>query len=768
MIICSLISQTAFALVDIEGSRSPVKVNDFFNWTTILPADFAASQYTISSGGFYKLSGNATVTTGSGTGSINITGNQVVLDLNGAAITGNDTSGIAINIAAGVKEVTIRNGSILNTSSSNAFNSAIAIGAGAAKIRIEDMTIMDCKHADGAIKMIGTSGASTTIKDVTLENVSIIGGTVGTAFTHINGDYIHGLTLNNVHSRNGANSTSGTLSGIKIQNSNSIVGTNVSSINHTGIADTFGVELISCNNVAFSNLDLSHNNGATGANTTGIKCTSCNNVKLDGVSISNLVNAKYGVWVVTSTDVILNNAKISGCASGTAAALTAILLDNSHSVKIKNSSIANNSGTTHFTGIKTSTASCKNILIDNIELASNTAVAGNCYGIHLDATLFCSILNSTIAQNDCSSTADSAFHVRGIFADGATVAAVNNLLIDNCNVSGNSRISTATNATSTVAGIWLNTVGNCTITNTNCNLNQGSAQAFGIYVVATHGLVLQDCLCNNNAAGVTGSAETGGIAALPSAGLYLWKSHGALVKNCQFIGNKSGNKNPGLGTGNGGPVTGTSIINVLISCSGFGIANVGESTSILNVGNTFINCIGKRNGTQISDATLATEGSGAVPPKYQGTGSARRCWESEAIEAGAIEQNTNGSHYIDCTFEANGLSKFVTSYGLCISNGIASKVEAPKISFCRINSNGFYGLFDNNPTTVAIVEGTNIANNGNTNTVAVATTAAETTRNWNVLNGTSMYQSVSNTDFSTVGIQANAKVNWNVTSTAAA
>lgn len=765
-IICAVFSQQT-SKAEAAETRSPVKINDHFGYTVILPADISTSSYAISSGGFYKLSANAT-SNGTGAGAINISGDQTIVDLNGAAITASAVGGIAINVANDTTEVTIKNGSIISGTGSNAFTTAIQVGTGVSRLRLENLTIEGCVDANGAIKMVG--GSSSPIVDVTLEDVRLIGGTAATAAKHINGRFIDKIELIDVHSSNGANTSSGEFTGIYFRDTNSIRGSNVSSSNHTGIATTVGMEFHTCNSIEIHNLDLSNNDGAAGASTTGIKLTTCNNTNFHNVHINDLADAKYGAWVLTSTDVHFNEMKISNCASGTSAALTAVLIDNSQTVKLTNSSITNNTGTTTFTGVATQTAGCKDLKIENCEIKANTASAGSCYGVHVASTLLARILHTTIAQNDCSSTADSAYHVRGIYADGTVGSAytVANLHIDDCIVAGNTRISTATNATSTVSGIWVDSINGCSVTNTSCNYNEGSAQAFGFYVVTVDGLIMKGCEALGNAAGTTGSGHTGGIAQLPSAGLYLWKANSAHVEDCSFIYNRSGNQNEGNGPSIAGNDA-TTTITVATCCGGFGMANVGTSTSVHNVGNTFINCTFKRNGTQIDGTTLTANGGiPSTAPQYSGSGGARRCWESEAIAAGSIEENTDGSSYSGCLFEANGISQFVPSYGICISNGTPSKVEAPQLSHCKFARNGFYGIYDDNATTtVVIAEGCSSMNNGNTNTVAVATTASETTRNWNVQGGTSIYQSLANDDRGTIGVQANDRVNYNFTSTAA-
>jgi hypothetical protein len=767
-VVCIILQES----VTIGAPKSPQKNTDHFGYNTILPTDISGTNVKTLYGGFHKLSANAT-SNGAANGCINIAGNQTILDLNGASIVASATDQVAIKVAANVNSVTIRNGTILS-SGANYFGSAIVISEGVTNVIIEDITIIGCTGGNGTISINGLNNNG--IKNVTLTNITITGGTGTIANTnaHIKGSFIEGLHLENIISTGGITShtdNADLFTGINLQSCNFITGKNITSKNH-GPSDTIiGLTLSHCNTIKIDDIYLSKNVSSADYLGEGIYCDGCSNAVFNNVFIDRLINMYSGILIKLSKDVVVNNCTISNCTiNSNNNPFHAIYILDSISVKIINTSITNNTGNGQATtsvesdgcsGILGLTST--DIIIDNVEIKSNSAVSGNCDGIILDSTNLVSILNTTIAQNKFTGTATLLSRVRGIF----TRTNPENVYIKNCKIIGNVNIST--HIASSIAGILLQSVSGATILNTESNQNKGSAQAFGFYIEGIEGLTMQNCMAKGNAAGISGSGHTGGISLKPSAGLYLYRSNGAHVENCKFINNKAGNKNPGLSPAVSSG-SASSAIAVNTCCGGFGIANVGNSNSDFNIGNTFINCVFKRNGTQIDGTTLTTNGVSNAAPQYQGAvGAARRCWESEAIEAGAIEENTNNSAYYNCSFESNGLSKFVTSYGLCISNGAASKVENPKIAFCNFVGNGFYGIFDDNPgATVLMAEGSASSNNGNTNSVAVAVQSSETTRNWNVVNGSGIYQSLANNERAAIGVQANDKVNYNFTGNSAA
>ena len=117
------------SLVEIKAAIDALAANSNsgLNGRTPIPAQ--AATYTISAPGNYVLTGNVTVPSGNG---INISANDVTLDLNGFSVTTTaaSPSGAGITILMGVTGIKVRNGSIGNYPRSQGFLNGVLVNVG--------------------------------------------------------------------------------------------------------------------------------------------------------------------------------------------------------------------------------------------------------------------------------------------------------------------------------------------------------------------------------------------------------------------------------------------------------------------------------------------------------------------------------------------------------------------------------------------------------------------------------------------------------------
>ena len=165
------ITTTCHSYFDERGAGKPPSENDIFPLLpfkkTISQSDFANNTtYTISRPDQYILAGSISATPTSGN-IISITTSNVVLNLNGNCIEqGDSTSGISvINIATGLSNITIKNGTI-----KNATNYGIYIANNCRNIKIKNIVVDGCNKE--GIMFNGSTGNSITDCEVT--NVGVI------------------------------------------------------------------------------------------------------------------------------------------------------------------------------------------------------------------------------------------------------------------------------------------------------------------------------------------------------------------------------------------------------------------------------------------------------------------------------------------------------------------------------------------------------------------------------------------------------------------
>lgn len=634
-------------------------------------------------------------------GVIQITENDVTIDFNGKYITGSieHDRPTAIYIANGVRNVTIKNGAIYGSDATHGFEAGIHIGHSVSNVTIENMTIRGCLGPDGAIKIEGAHNHE--VFGVTLKNIVTQSCQHNNNLNIININYVHDLHLENITCQHNKTVNNGTLTVARLNNCHDVSTRELLLLNNTGSDTTTCLECISCTNVELNNTQLTNNKSLNESYCRGIKIDGSDSVGIIKLSVTNSLNAEYLVMAHRSKNVSLQSAVLTGCKNEWGS-LTGILLQGTQSALIEHVDIVKSNGDLGFCGIKSEDTAdgidCKSVRCNNIDIMYNTAATGDLNGIAIKGTQNVNLSSCKIEQNKL--TAEESGSINGICVAPHTKNS-KDVTIDQCKIAKNSAHLNATNLKKHVAGIYLQNVQECKITQTHVYDNSGNGQFFGFYAERIPGLTMENCTAKNNKAGILGSGSTGGLDQAPTAGLYLWISDNASIKQCQFINTKAGNKNMGNSQLSVAGGTATDIIDVTLSCSGHGIINAGISPSSPNKNNTFIDCLCEGNGTQISTLDENKEATTEMP-QYQKTAEGNYCWQSEATASGATEQNTKDSSYIRCKFIKNGISKHVVSYGLCMANdGTTAVCKNIEVINCESRDNGFYGFYNTQETVAA-------------------------------------------------------------------
>lgn len=708
----SLYACTIQAEVETEITRKPIS---FYYYSSVTPKSLMdeegkefknSGRYTLTENTAIKAKPvNKTIMVGGierNDGVIQITENNVTIDLNGKYIAGsveNDRP-TAIYVADGVSNVTIRNGSIYGGSSTKGFETGIHVGQNVSNLTIENMMIRGCLGPNGAIKLEG--GHNNELYGVTLKNITTYDCKHNNNLYVINASYVHNLMLDNVKCQKNKTITTGTLTVIKLNNCQEVSLKQVEISNNSGSNTTTCLELNACVDVNIENSEIVNNRSIKSDTTCmGIKIDDSDDVEIKQVSLSGISNAAHVIWAHRSKNLLLQNISITACAHGSDS-LSAITLKGTQDALIEHISINKQISSVDFHGITAEDTedgiNCKNIRCNNIKIDQNTASSGNLNGIIIKGTQSAILSRCTIENNKL--TTQKTGNINGICIAPHTKNS-KDVTIKNCQIINNRSESKEVDAGKHIAGVYLKNVQECTISETDVLSNSGNGQIFGFYAERTPSLSMEDCIAKYNHAGIFESGATGGLDKAPSAGLYLWISNNASVKNCQFLETKSGNRNNGDSQLSVAGGTSTQLIDVTASCGGHGIVNAGISPSSPNTNNTFIDCICQENGTRITTLAANNE-TETVAPQYQGSGENRYCWQSEATASGATEQNTKDSSYIRCKFIQNGHNKHVISYGLCMANdGTTSICKNIEVINCESRDNGFYGFYNTQKTTAA-------------------------------------------------------------------
>lgn len=730
----------------IKGNKNPKpvvkKLISFYYHSSLLSQALIRSEGTeIKNSGRYTLDKNVNIKTTPKNepikvagkektdGLLHINANNVTIDLNNKTIgcTTHEDRPTAIYIADNVSNVVIKNGSIVGSGNNKGFATAIHIGQNVSNITIENLKICNCYGPHGAIKI---EGAKNNISNnIQIRNSHFSKCSHNIFSTIISTHYAHNVKLEACTIESNSTTESGSSSIIEFHNCNTVSGEKINIKNNNSNNNSTGININQSEHIRLKNIEFYKNNSEKKSSYVGINVNKTNDLHIHKVSMQHVTNLTHGILLHRSSHINLNYINLKNC-SNTVDSLSGITLQGVDDATIKHVNINTNTSKKSFRGIISEDTKdnleCTLNNFDNIQITNNSSQTESFTGIAIKGTQDIKITDADITNNKTNNPEGKNVH--GIYAIPRTKNS-KDIMIKDCKITYNSSHDKATAAHSMVAGIYLKNVELCSITNTTSSHQSGNAQCFGVYAEQVTFFEMNNSNANHNVAG----KHIAGTELLPSAGLFLYTSSGAQVKNCKFMHNKAGNKNPGNAEGIPMITPASSVIDVTRSCSGHGIANVGISPSTPNKNNTFIKCICLGNGTQ-ADKLANNNGNPALAPQYQGTGTTRRCWESELFASGATEQNSEATIYRNCEFEKNGLYNHVTGYGLCIANdGVTSICKNVSITDCEAKNNNFYGFFDGYPShTISFILGSLSVTNGVQNPIAEAVESDDHARNFMV------------------------------------
>lgn len=658
---------------DIKGGYTTSEVGEYLVLTKSL---------------FLKNNFNITSSTPVGGGQqnnilISITKSNITLDLNNQSIKTNKSGHIAIAIKDGIDGVTIKNGSII--SGQENFHSAILIGRNCSNITLENITIeggSDSNH--GVLDFKGHS--IHPVHNINLKNISIYNSST----SGIRCSHVHNLYLDNVICS--STKSNKKLAAIHLRDCKYITGDQIKTTLNEGTGETVGLKIENCKDAKFSNILSSSNDDHTvGAYTKNILIINSYNIQLDQVESTNTNNAQCGIGIINSRHVTLKNTIICNNHSGLNSSYSGICIVGSDSIIVDNCSISNCTSRINFNGISCSTSTCTDIAFKNIEISSNRALTGTFTGLNLTKSEFIILKHIIVSQNQSNK------NTYGLKTTNST----KNLFCDDCHFVYNKSNTTTTN--SIVAGVHIDGTVGVRLENCIANYNNGSAQAIGFYIASSNASEIKNCRAQLN------WSSTSIAQAKNSAGFYLHKCNYSVLKNCNGLHNKGGSYAPGTSGSNNESLT--------TSCGGFGLINQGLSSDLPNIGNQFIGCVFNGNGTQ-----LPNEDPGNEHKSFAG---GRRYWMSQALSAGAIESFSRQTMYKECYFNNNGLSNYVVSGGLIITDDSQNIF----VDDCIAANNGFYGYADLNTQCETYFLQSLTLGNGSYNPVATSVISSQTDRN---------------------------------------
>ena len=169
----------------LDNPQRPISANLY---KTLTPINLVHGQK-ITKPGAYLLSSSTTIpdtiyssqntttiggdATSYNTGVISIETNNVTLDLNGLSLKTNKNSLVAIQIADGVSNIVIENGTI--APGTETWSNAILIGYDTKNITLKNLTFIGCSNSNGSVHIFGD--ATHFVDNVLLENIQVLNQT---------------------------------------------------------------------------------------------------------------------------------------------------------------------------------------------------------------------------------------------------------------------------------------------------------------------------------------------------------------------------------------------------------------------------------------------------------------------------------------------------------------------------------------------------------------------------------------------------------------
>jgi len=482
-----LLASTIFNVyLSADDHRKIELINAVFYEAPIVSANLkkeAAVMYEINSSGSYYIANDLTVKgiTAISPTYIKITASNVSVNLNSQAIIYDTTSAqtdcIAIEVASGLSNITIYNGTI-----SGIKGTAIKVGTGCSNVEIKDILIEKCDKVGMTFD---------TANNVNIENVTIIGcsSASSTTTTAVAANF---STCSNV--------------AIKNSNFNNNIATSVTVDSVTTWEDTIGLYITDSTSVTIKDCNANSNKGGAcyGLRLTGSKGCSILNCNFTGNE--GTTGIAYGLSLESCKSTRIENCTSQSNSSTGNDAVGFNISDSTGLIFTK--AIALNNFTTtagvNTYGFKLS-ASPSNQFINSEAIANLSTKL--CYGFYLAAASNDNKFQSCSAQYNTSSGAVTA---GGSSSYGMYLTSGQGNRIDNCIVNGN---YSGTVASSIGCGIAFHLdEKRSMITNSEIFDNSSTAgESYGIKFGSTGETVLNCILKYNKISNNKGGAKSYGF-----------------------------------------------------------------------------------------------------------------------------------------------------------------------------------------------------------------------------------------------------------------
>jgi hypothetical protein len=508
-----------FGLITRGGSTRPV--TDVFYNIPITNTKLSGSGdgLELTQSGRYYIANNLRRPIASSGSFLKITGQNIVVDMNGCTIQGelSTATNIGIEIAPSVKNTKLINGSFTSIK-----GPGIKIDTSCKTVEIKDVTITAC--GDFGVWSNGTSG--NVVNNLTMDNVHITDGNgeqdssdnaFGAYITYTNNATINNCSFNNQLPTTGTNSEA---YGIGIVSSSDITLNNCTANSNASIGTDpgYGFVISACTNIHANNCSaLKNSSNSTGAcygfslsgattNCTLNNCiakqnsagstgnsvgyyadstTSHNNEFINCLAQDNSsagAGSSYGFYSAGGDNWIFKNCSAIGHSSSGTTAAGFFLATTNVNYQLTNCTSSANA-TSHASGnvygfYGSAMESC---LFDHCKATGNIAsgTGGNTYGFH-------SVGGTSNVWDGCEATGQklsSTSAVSGIVAGIAVITSEKLSTIKNGNFSGNSAVGAATSNTCKVFGILLGGESSGSVDKMTISNNQIKSNA----VTATNG-----------------------------------------------------------------------------------------------------------------------------------------------------------------------------------------------------------------------------------------------------------------------------------------
>lgn len=279
--------------------------------TSSIVADNFAPIYTITTSGVYVFSKPINISaTGSATLAISISASDVTIDLAGFALTysGSTTGVSGIAIAEGMRNITIKNGSIRGFTGSGIFADGSAATSSTDVIQQVVLADLMIQGNGAGVTFLGTSSYPLKLMNITTSTISA-NSSYGIKYSYVNTGKLSSVTA----SEN--SNSAGNAHGVWLDNCNNIDLFAVDTERNAATGGTgYGILANACNRINFYYSNANYNSGSTGSPGAGIgfALTSTINCTIDSNNANENNIGYYDNSNPTSNSFIRNVAKRNG------------------------------------------------------------------------------------------------------------------------------------------------------------------------------------------------------------------------------------------------------------------------------------------------------------------------------------------------------------------------------------------------------------------------------------------------------------------------